>query len=202
MPLISVDGVDGSGKSTLAANLQSSLIECQTVPEFSDTEMGNFLKHKVTESPHFIAQSELAQTLVFLAEHAERMNALSAESLSDSTTLQIVERGWLSKYAYQVCVLERRFSSRQSHEVVTAILSMIPSPDASILLRVDEKVLRTRIVGRTAVVDDAYFSFLRRADELMVAAVSNGYDALVIDTSDMTAEEVTTAALPFVRAAR
>jgi thymidylate kinase len=202
MPLVSVDGIDGSGKSTLAANLQSSLSECRTAPEFSDTGIGNFLKSKVIESPHFIAESELAQTLAFLAEYADRMNALYGESLGDSTTLHIVERGWLSKYAYQVCVLERRFSPRESHEVVTAILSMIPKPDASILLRVNEASLRTRIAARSTVVDDAYLSFLRRADELMVAAVAHGHDALVIDTSDMTVEEVTTAALPLVYATR
>lgn len=149
-----------------------------------------------------ITESELAQTLVFLAEYVDRMNTLHNALPDDPATLQIMERGWLSKYAYQVCVLERRFSRQRSQEIVTAILSMVPTPDASILLRVNEAILRTRIAARPMISDDAYWSFLRRADELMVGAVADGYDALVIDTSNMTVEDVARVALPVVSALR
>lgn len=198
MPFVSVNGVDGSGKTTLAANLQARLEHSRAVPEFSDTDLGKFLSATVRQSPHFISESELAQSLLFLAEYADRVDALRRELAIDPTIVLVAERGWLSKYAYQVCVLERRFAAAVADQLVTTVLSMTPKEDASILLRASETTLQERLRARPTVLDEAYLSFLRRADELMVSAAKRNSQVLVLDTTDMTPSEVTSAAMDFI----
>ncbi len=108
MTVVAIDGVDGSGKSTLAAALASRIQDAVVVPEFSSGELGAFLSAQVRTRPHFIAESELAQSLLFLAEYADRVDHLSRRIARSPREISILERGWLSKYSYQVSVLQRR----------------------------------------------------------------------------------------------
>lgn len=199
--LVSIDGIEGSGKSTLAVGLGSCIPGCLISPEFSDSEMGIFLKNQVLAAPHFISKSEMAQSLLFLSEYAERIEAISQESASAHKPLRIIERGHLSKYSYQTCVLERRFSPQQAHDLVTAILDMIPRPDATILLRVSQDTLVRRLSNRTVPVDPKFLSFLARADNLMFDAIPKYHPTLVIDTSALTPKDVVELAVPFIKSA-
>jgi thymidylate kinase len=197
LTLISVDGVDGTGKSTLAEILGDRIPQCKLIPEFSDTELGKFLKACVSISPHFIAESELAQSLLFLAEYADRIH--SADRGRSQYPIQIVERGWLSKYAYQACVLERVMTSAQARSLVSEILRAGPQPDSAILLRASEQTIRERVHDRNIVIDSDFIGFLERADQLMLGLVDAGYPALIIDTSFRTPEEVASIAIPYIQ---
>lgn len=199
MTVVAIDGIDGSGKSTLATALASRIRDAVLVPEFSSGELGAFLSAQVRTRPHFIAESELAQSLLFLAEYADRVDHLMRGIARSPHDIRILERGWLSKYSYQVSVLQRRYPYEQARSVVADILSLIPSPDRTILLTASESALRQRLSARTVVIDDAYFAFLRDAERTMTEAVADGFGAFVLDTSSLSALEVADAAEDYVR---
>lgn len=197
--IVAIDGVDGTGKSTLAAALVSSIRDAILVPEFSSDAMGRFLSEQVSTKPHFIAESELAQSLLFLAEYVERCELIARTPESSSRGVVFLERGWLSKYSYQVNVLERRYSHERSSRLVLEILNMIAKPDFTILLTASESALRRRLRGREVVVDANHVDFLKRSELLMLRAIEEGFDAFVIDTSSLSAKEVADAAERYVR---
>jgi thymidylate kinase len=198
LTIVSLDGIDGSGKSTLADSIRRRFPQWVVLDEFSDTEMGHFLRDQVAVAPHFIARSEVSQSLLFLSEYAERMAALAGTAPIDAANMTVVERGWLSKYSYQVCVLDRLMAHSRAHKLVADILSVIPQPDASVLLRVAEDVMVDRLRKREVQVDRAFRMFVARADALMLTAVRGGYPAFVIDTSFLTPEGVADLAIPYI----
>jgi dTMP kinase len=197
LSVVTLDGVDGTGKSTLLRLLSRRIPHSIGVPEFSDSEIGKFLQDQVRKAPHFIARSELAQTLLFLAEHVERIeSAFGGEPVPDDA-LFIVERGWLSKYSYQVCVLERTLPQAQASSLVKSILDLLPVPDASILLRVNQEVMTERLAERKTTIDPQFIAFVSRADQIMYENTATDQRGLVIDTSNLTPDEVADIAVPF-----
>jgi dTMP kinase len=194
--IVSLDGVDASGKSTLAQTLKTRAPVYRFSPEFSETIIGQFLNSQVASKPHLIARSRLAQSLLFLAEYCDHMESVRLQDSAASAVI-IMERGWLSKYSYQVCVLEAVFGYSRAHDLVSGILSAMPQPDASILLRVSPEVMRKRLRTRGIPVDNDFLEFVQRADELMVKAVAEGYPALVIETGDLTPDQIADIAMPY-----
>jgi thymidylate kinase len=195
LAIVSLDGVDASGKSTLAETLKARTPGYGFSPEFSETIIGQFLNSQVASKPHLIARSRLAQSLLFLAEYSDHMESVRLHE--PSGTVIIMERGWLSKYSYQVCVLEGVLGYSRAHDLVAGILSAIPQPDASILLRVSLDVMQKRLRTRGIPVHNQFLEFVQRADELMVQAVQEGYPALVVDTSDLTPGQIADIAIPY-----
>jgi thymidylate kinase len=200
LAIISLDGVDASGKSTLAETLKARAPEYGFSPEFSETIIGQFLKIQVASNPHLIARSRLAQSLLFLAEYCDHMESARLQEPAADAVI-IMERGWLSKYSYQVCVLESTLGYSRAHNLVAGILSAMPQPDASVLLRVSPEVMQKRLRTRGIPVDSHFMDFVQRADELMAKAVQEGHPALVIDTSDRTPGQIADIAIPYCRSA-
>jgi thymidylate kinase len=196
LPIISLDGINGTGKSTVA-NILKQRSDWIFVPEFVTTEIGAFLIGETNAKPHFITQCEVAQSLLFLSEYAERMDALHRDNLRDAN-IRVVERGWLSKYSYQVCVLERVLPPAQARQLVADILRVIPQPDAAILMRVSQDEMTHRLQTRDFAVTDDFLSFITRADELMLEAVAGGYPAQIIDTTQRTPTEIADIIIPYI----
>lgn len=196
MAIISLDGVDGSGKSTLAATLKERDPGYRFLSEFSETIIGQFLKNQVADKPHLIARSRLAQSLLFLAEYCDHMESARLQEPA-AGVVTVMERGWLSKYSYQVCVLESVLGYSPAHNLIAGILSSMPQPDASVLLRVSPEVMQKRLLTRGIPIDAHFLEFVQRADDLMIKAVQEGYPALVIDTSDRTPDQIADIAIPY-----
>jgi thymidylate kinase len=144
MTWICIDGVEGAGKTTLVRRLQSSLSDISIVDEFSDGFCGRALRSAVEDSPHFVSQSRLAQSLFFLAEFIERVEQ-HHKVITDTNSVIIFDRGPLSKLVYQVVVLEPEFGTFAAKQLVKQILSRLPKPDLTIWLKVASEAAFDRV---------------------------------------------------------
>lgn len=164
---VCIDGTEGTGKTTLTR----ALIECldaTPINEFSDAPFGAALREAVKTSPHFISDSPLGQSLVFLGDFIELYDAKITPALATGRTV-ITDRGWLTKYTYQRSVLEASSHRSQADELLLHILGLIPPPDLTILLTAPSDVVRSRLIHRDGQCSDERMRFIVQASEAAFA---------------------------------
>jgi len=145
------------------------------------------LRDAVRDNPHFISQSPLGQSLVFLGDFVELFESRVAPALARGETV-FTDRGWVSKYAYQFVVLQRVMSEAQAHRLLREIMAHVPKPDLTILLTSPTPVVRARLLERDGSCGPERLRFI----ELAAAAARD----VVASCHDLTAVEVTSTQPP------
>jgi dTMP kinase len=160
---ICVDGVEGVGKTTLARALASAP-GAHLAPEFSSASFGRALGEAVRATPHFIAVSEVGQSLVFLGDFYE-VHASTVAPLVAAGATVVSDRGYLSKYAYQDVVLTGALGAAASRDLLDGVFRHLPPPDLTLHLVADWGVVRERLVARDGDCDDDRLAFMVKAHE-------------------------------------
>lgn len=158
---ICIDGVEGAGKTTLTGALVPRLAAV-AINEFSAAPFGAALREAVRCSPHFISHSPVGQSLVFLGDFIELFESEIAPALRDGRTV-VTDRGWVSKYAYQRSVLERRLPGQEADDLLRRLLSHVPQPDLTILLEAPLPVVQQRLVARDGGCGEERLAFIAEA---------------------------------------
>jgi len=161
---ISLDGTDGVGKTALARYLQTVIRDSIVSPEFSDSPVGHFLKESVQTNPHFISESLIEQSLLFLADFFRIYDSVVNPSLGKGLCV-ISDRGLVSKYVYQLIVLSSRYNKTTVRGILESLFSLIPPPDLTILLTCEEQVQINRLLQRDGHCNDSRIEFIREANE-------------------------------------
>lgn len=188
---VSVDGVEGTGKSALCPVL-SQEIGAITVPEFSDTIIGQALKSAVVTDPHLISISPMGQSLNFLGDFYEVYARFIEPRLMQGQRV-VSDRGQVSKYAYQVTVLERSLGFERAARLVYGILAEMPRPSFVVYLRAPFDLLASRIVSRGESCSDERIAFMRRADEIALEYLESGaFPERVVIQSDREVSAIAT----------
>lgn len=142
---ISIEGVECAGKTSLARYLSVEYQKWSLLPEFSGSEIGRHLAGQVAISPHFINHTPLAQSLLFLADHADIAGHASSLTAGDSTCF-VQDRGYLSKFVYQALVLRETIGEEQARDLLRGIFKHIPRPDVIVLLDPAEPIIWERFL--------------------------------------------------------
>lgn len=130
---ISLDGIAGSGKSSVAARLSETIGDSYFVPEFSPSPIGRHLQAQVERSPHFIEHTPLSQSLLFISDHSDlAADALRAQAGGYSVVIQ--DRGFLSKYVYQLMVLRSHLGFPEAVKLMVELFRHVPRPEVTVLL--------------------------------------------------------------------
>jgi dTMP kinase len=165
---ISIDGADGVGKTTLARHLAATIDESVLTPEFSDSPVGKFLRNAVQTNPHFISESLIEQSLLFLADFFRIYDSAVRPSVL-SGKLAISDRGYVSKYVYQLIVLSSGYDSRAVRVMLDSLFSLISPPDLTLLLTCEENMLVQRLLHRDGHCDKDRIDFIEKANKEMMA---------------------------------
>lgn len=133
---ISLDGVAASGKSSVALRLADDVLETRIVPEFSGSPVGRHLQAQVRLAPHFIKHTPLSQSLLFISDYSDLASeALVAQRVGSPLVIQ--DRGFLSKYVYQLLVLSSSLGRAGARKLMDEIFAHLPRPDITVLLDLD-----------------------------------------------------------------
>jgi dTMP kinase len=157
---ISVDGVDGVGKTTLAAALAAGL-GAELSSEFSDGFLGSALRDAVMRAPNYVTSSRTAQSLAFIGDFFEVYETQVRAALEAGRSV-VSDRGWLSKYAYQLVTLVEEHGDRRARALLDASLGLMPRPHLTLYLTANEENIRQRLVRRDGVCDDDRMQFVRQ----------------------------------------
>ena len=190
---ICVDGVETVGKTTVAHALAERLGGV-TISEFSQTLFGDALRQAVQTSPHFISESALGQSLVFIGDFAELVKSRVTPALA-AGRLVVTDRGYLSKYAYQQVVLQSEMSRDAAASLLDAIFTHILTPDLTLLLTAPPATLKQRLIDRGESCDDQRLAFMATAVDAAQARLARRptLAATVIDSNRDVAETVSAA---------
>ena len=164
--------------------------------EFSESPVGRFLSASVASSPHFISPSIVGQSLLFLSDYAE----IAQKALHmDTNTVRVVlqDRGFLSKFVYQLVVLRASLGEARARQLLDAIMTELPRPDLTILLRVPLHLVRSRLETiRPGWTTPPRLAFIDEADNVFERSVSEYSGRLYVctvtpeDTPQTVAERV------------
>lgn len=195
--IVAIDGAEGVGK-TSACQALARAVGGTVVPDFSTTVVGRYLADSVLSEPHVFMDSELAQSLIFLADHTIRVDAVRRRP-ADGMEPAWLERGAASKLVYQAQVLARTMSREQALALLEPLVEALPGADAAVLLIADVETLARRLVGRGERVDVERMAFIAEAQDALVARSPSSVP--VIDTTALTAAETADRILTSLRSA-
>lgn len=180
---VSIDGVECAGKSTLCGRLAPILPGAHVMPEFSAGPVGEYLRESVQSSPHFISRSFVGQSLLFLADYAE----LAATRTMTGGPAEIVlqDRGFISKFVYQLLVLREDIGTLRARDLVSAIMAELPQPDVTVLLDAPIEVIEARLrVARPGWISPERQEFVVQAAEVFRAELDRLNGAYLHVTQD------------------
>lgn len=182
---ISVDGVDGVGKTTLAAALATEL-DAELSTEFSDGFLGSALRDAVMRAPNYVTISRTAQSLAFLGDFFE-VYETQVRAVLEAGRSVVSDRGWLSKYAYQLVTLVEEHGDRRARALLDASLGLMPRPHLTLYLTASEENIRQRLVLRDGACDDDRMQFVRQtslaAEGIIEEQSSSGMRCVCIDAN-------------------
>ncbi len=161
---ISIDGTEGVGKTEVAQYLQQILPGSIVAPEFSSSPIGSFLQNAVQTNPHFISESLLEQSLLFLADFFRIYDSIVLPAIRNKHIV-ISDRGYASKYVYQMLVLSSAFDPKQVKVILDSLFNMISTPSLSLLLTCNESTQIKRLIERDGHCDDDRIKFIRKANQ-------------------------------------
>ncbi|MDP9794172.1 thymidylate kinase [Catenuloplanes nepalensis] len=168
---ISVDGVDGVGKTTLASALAGEL-HADLSSEFSDGFLGAALREAVTRAPNYVTVSRTAQSLAFIGDFFEVYATQVSTSLRAGRTV-VSDRGWLSKYAYQLVTLTEEHGEERARTLLDASLGLMPRPHLTLYLTASEDNIRQRLTRRDGSCEDDRMQFVRTTSRAAETAITN-----------------------------
>lgn len=160
---ISIEGTEGVGKSTLAKHLSSVFEKSIIAPEFSSSRIGEYLREAVQTSPHFISESLIEQSLLFLADFFRIYDTIVLPNIKNNYMV-ISDRGYVSKYVYQFLVLSSAYKIETTREMLGSLFRLIPGPDFILYLSCSESEQIRRLIQRDGHCDAARMSFIQNAD--------------------------------------
>jgi thymidylate kinase len=167
----------------------AAVFGAEQVSEFSRAAFGDALRLAVQKSPHLIATSRVGQSLVFLGDFIELVDADVRPRLA-SGQMVITDRGYLSKYVYQQVVLEGVLSHLDARALLDAIfLHILPRPTLTILLEAPAETIRRRLLERDEFCDDERMTFIERAATAANEFACTGRLRTVIVSSNRPIEE-------------
>lgn len=154
--LITLEGIDGCGKSTITARLNSNPKLSGFV--FTREPTTGWIGEAVNRAIHSDTD-DLAELLLFTADHAEHISKLIVPSLKSGNHV-ISDRYSGSRYAYQAVTLKGRFLDplrwiQGIHEGWTIV------PDLTILFDIDPEIAVERCGNRGAQTKFEKTDFLR-----------------------------------------
>lgn len=197
MPWLSIDGTEGVGKSSLVTCLAQRLPAVLPLPEFSSGIAGTVLSTAVRQDPHYISPSPVAQSLLFLAEFREKVDADIAPVRN--TTIVMTDRGLLSKYVYQQVVLAHAVGDDRAAAILDAALGDITPPELTICLTADQKAIADRLTMRGEKRDAKEWEFIGKISNLFLE--DRRFSGIVIiDTTRLSTHEVCERAAVIIRA--
>ncbi len=162
---ISIDGVDGVGKTVLAQHLATVLDEATLVPEFSQSLEGAYLQEAVTRGgPRFPNLSRMEKSLLFLADFFRQYDTLIRSALQQGRIV-ISDRGYVSKYVFQLLVLSYDYDPAAVEAMLDALFRLIAPPDLTLHLTCEEDVCLQRLTQRDGQCDSGRVRFLRQAQQ-------------------------------------
>ncbi len=177
--LITLEGIDGSGKSTITGRLNSN-------PEFSNFVftrepttgwIGEAVNHAIHSDT-----DDLAELLLFTADHAEHISKLILPSLESGRNV-ISDRYSGSRYAYQAVTLKGRFPEpmkwiQDIHKGWTI------DPDMTVLFDIDPQVAVERCGNRGSQTKFEKIGFLEQVrSNYLNLADANPERFVVIDSN-------------------
>jgi thymidylate kinase len=200
---VALDGTDAAGKSTLlerlASRLRTELTEYQVVcvPEFSDTAIGTLINDVINRRYFFQLGADghlpVPETLVLASDMALQIQQL-VERHDGRPTLLLSDRGPLSLIVYQALRIAKHEPGTciaEAAEWVAKTVSLLRSPDLTVVLRVQQDELLSRLAQRGVALtaDDVDFvlqaqdMFVQRADLIgpeyaHIVDNSTGHDAI------------------------
>jgi len=179
---VSLDGVEGTGKSTLGQLLHDTE-GIRVVPEFSGSAVGSALRELVVSSPHYVSSSEIGQSLSFLGDFFELVETFVIPARAAGLTV-VSDRGWLSKYAYQLVVLEGGLGTARATTLLDSVLSLMPTPDVTIYLTASRPELFRRLSARDGSCSPERLAFMERADAVSRHLLGTGRlpNSLIVPT--------------------
>lgn len=141
--LITLEGIDGSGKSTITARLKSNpdFTEFVFTREPTTGWIGDAVNHAIHSDT-----DDLAELLLFTADHAEHISKLILPSLESGKNV-VSDRYSGSRFAYQAVTLKGRFPDpmkwiQDIHEGWTV------DPDLTILFDIEPQIAVERCGNR------------------------------------------------------
>jgi thymidylate kinase len=160
---VSIDGTDGVGKTFLGNLLMAKLDGVILAPEFSDSENGRYLCEIVKEKPHFISSSIVEQSLLFLADFF-RIYETIIRKMVLSGNVVISDRGYVSKYIYQLIILSTKYGMIESTRILNALFDLLPVPDITVFLTCNRDVQVNRLLIRDGHCDNDRIVFMQQAE--------------------------------------
>lgn len=185
---IAVEGVEGSGKSTLASVL-SDRLGVELAPEFSQAAFGEALRSAVQETPHYISSSAVGQSLVFMGDFIEVVEAYVLPAVHSGQTV-VSDRGPLMKYAYQVAVLEGVIGAQTARDTVEAILKLVRHPDLTVYLDCPIDTACARLVVRDGACSPERRRFIERCDVLARQRLPERVEATLTVDATMSVDAI------------
>jgi len=162
---ISIDGVDGVGKTVLAQHLATMLGGATLVPEFSQSPEGVYLQDAVTRGgPCFPSLSRMEKSLLFFADFFRLYDTLIRRALQQGQ-IAISDRGYVSKYVFQLLVLSYYYDPRAVKAMLDALFNLIAPPDLTLYLMCEEHACLQRLIQRDGQCDSVRVSFIRQAKQ-------------------------------------
>lgn len=129
---IVVESLDGVGKTTLVRGLAKIL------GGFAMTTPGHALRHVAADILAALGDDQIARCLFYSATvHAE---GARARRMADQGEIVVMDRYWLSTIAYA--------RARGVVADLTAIEALVPRPDLTVLLTLDEAERQRRLLSR------------------------------------------------------
>lgn len=185
---ISLDGTDGVGKTTLLRELVHHLRltypdhKVDKFPEFSSTAVGSLIRRRV-EQRYFFQMGDgehlpIGETLVLASDLALQIETLQREITEDEPRILVSDRGPLSLVVYQANRLAQYagLSYAEATSWVDRLLSLLPTPDLTVVLHADEVTLRERLRERQADLTEVEVRFvLQLQDSFLEHAEQNAH---------------------------
>ena len=178
---VSIDGVEGAGKTTLCRALAGSL-GVDVCPEFSSASIGRALESAVRVNPHYISRSNIGQSLFFIGDFYETYESNVKPAIDMGRTV-LSDRGFLSKYSYQVAALEGELGLDHAKRYVRHLLSECVPPHLTVYLSAPFEVLRVRLLERDGSCEQSRLDFMARAQDIAVRELTEfpGMKSLVFE---------------------
>lgn len=185
---IAIDGVDSAGKTSLTQAISELLPGSVVAPEFSASAIGKLLRSSLGHDVRLTALDDRAQAFLFLSEYLDRVATVIAP-LCEAGTIVISDRGHLSKIAFQAALLSAYAERGAAANLAAQVVALARTPDVSIHLFAPIETIAERLATRGRV-DPGQLGFLSLANDIMIETLPSMPNALSLDSSSQTPEQL------------
>lgn len=195
---VSLDGTDAVGKTTLLRELVDHLRHAypdhkvDKFHEFSSTAVGGLIRQRIEERYFFQMGNDehlpVGESLLLAADLALQLETLQRSSDTGEPMILVSDRGPLSLVVYQATRLVQHagYSYEQAASWVGQLLSLLPTPDLTVILYADEVTLRQRLIDRQADLTEAEMRFVLQLQDSFLVHAEHGAHPVLRSTPDQT----------------